>query len=35
MNSVPGSGPGTESLKVPVFKERKGITLRSGVQYQN
>ena len=35
LSSVPGSGPGTESSKVPVFQERKAITLCSGVLDQN
>ena len=35
LNSAPGSGPGTENEKVPVFWDRKAITLRSGVLEQN
>ena len=30
LNFFPGSGPGTESSKVPVFQDRKAITLCSG-----
>ena len=35
LKSVPGSGSGTESLKVPVFWDREAITHRSAVLDQN
>ena len=35
LHSAPGSGPGTKSKIVPVYQDRKVITLRSGVLDQN